>query len=138
MSEGANITYNIKNETGNTLTVYNSNLSWGKFQTNPTPIENDKSGDFKASGRAWTPSGTEGSVTYQAFDKTLFEVVFNINWGGNPNDNSISNNSKPDSGQGNPSNFTFVQTDKYYKPLSKPSGNPGSSPVTVYYLIKKN
>ncbi|MGB3209601.1 MAG: SpvB/TcaC N-terminal domain-containing protein [Desulforhopalus sp.] len=57
-------------------------------------------------------------------------INFDINWGTRAN--SVSNTSSGST----PSNFTFIRTDsRYSKPINK--GNPGSSPVTVYYLVKK-
>jgi hypothetical protein len=131
MAENINITCNIKNETGNQLTVNDSGLSWGKWQNTPQSIDNNSSNYFKASGRKDSASGTTGYVTFEAFDGTLFTVNFDIKWGSEAN--SISNKT---TGK-NPTNFEFYRTDSNYNKLDNPSGDPGSSPVTVYYLVKK-
>ncbi|HSQ97743.1 MAG TPA: aegerolysin family protein [Rickettsiales bacterium] len=132
MAENINITCNIKNGTGNKLTVFGSDLSWGKFQTNPSEISKDSNGNFKASGRKDSASGTEGYVTYQAFDGTLFKINFDIKWGAEAN--SISWSVTTDAGKGNPSHFDFYRTKSDYE-TPETSGDPGSSPVTVYFLI---
>lgn len=131
MAENINITCNVKNETGNQLSVTDKDLSWGKWQNSPSQISSDTVGSWKASGRKDSPSGTEGYVTYTAFDGTTFTINFEINWG--PTANSVSNSS----GGTNPTNFTFVRTKSDYTTVET-GGDPGSSPVTVYYLIKKN
>ncbi|MEN7463175.1 aegerolysin family protein [Pantoea dispersa] len=131
MAENINITCNIKNETGNQLSVTDSNLSWGKWQSSPGQISADTVGSYKASGRKDSSSGTEGYVTYTAFDGTTFTFNFSINWGTEAN--SVSNSA----GGTNPTNFTFIRTQSDYA-TPETGGDPGSSPVTVYYVIQKN
>ncbi len=130
MAENIKITCKVKNESGNQLTVDSFEHSAGKYIYNPSQIDNGKVGSFSASGRKDASYGTVGSVVYMAFDKTTFTINFDISWGKQAN--SVSNTS---SGS-NPSLFTFNRTDKTYTQPNTRS-NPGSSPVTVYYLIKR-
>ncbi len=131
MAENINITCNIKNDTGNQISVNDSSLSWGKWQTTPSQISVGTTGYYKASGRKDSASGTEGTVVYLAFDGTTFTFNFAINWGTTAN--SVSNST----GGTNPTNFTFIRTQSDYV-TPETGSDPGSSPVTVYYLIKKN
>lgn len=134
MSENINITCNILNETGNHLTVAAKSLSWGKWQSVPVNLSKSNSGQkaFKAYGRKSSASGTTGTVTYEVFDGTQFKIDFDIKWGNEANEISSS----MPTGHGNPSNFIFMRTKSDYS-TPETSGDPGSSPVTVYYLIKK-
>ncbi|HSQ97744.1 MAG TPA: hypothetical protein VLL98_03430 [Rickettsiales bacterium] len=134
MSEKVNITCNIKNLSGNILTVYDSNLDAGKFQTNPIQVEDETIGEFKASGRKGSANGTHGYVTYQAFDGTLFTINFYIRWGTKAN--SISSSVTTDNGIGNPSHFNFYRTASDYV-TKETDGDPGESPVVVYYYLAK-
>ena len=133
MAENISISCHIKNETGNDLTVAASKRSWGKFVVTPHTLSNSTQGEaFKACGRSHWPSGTTGYVIYEAADGTQFKIDFDISWGSKAN--SVSH-SMP-SGHGNPANYVFNRTDSHYdKEINK--GDPGSSPVTVYYLMQR-
>lgn len=131
MAEDIKITCHVKNETGNQLTISDQDLSWGKWKDSPDQIDMGKEGSWKACGRQGSASGTEGYVTYIAYDKTTFTIDFSINWGGKAN--SISNKTEGE----NPTHFTFIRTKKDFK-TRETSGDPGGSPVEVYYLIQKN
>lgn len=134
MAENINITCNIMNKTGNDLSVADNSLSWGKWVNSPYALDSSDDGQFafKASGRKDSASGTTGTVTYEAFDGTQFKIDFDIKWGSEANEISSST----PTGHGNPSNFTFKRTKSDYS-TPETSGDPGSSPVTVYYLIEK-
>ncbi|HSQ97745.1 MAG TPA: aegerolysin family protein [Rickettsiales bacterium] len=138
MAENINITCNIKNETGKNLTVHSTHLKWGKFQIAPSEIQAEETiciGQFKASGRSGSASGTEGYVTYRASDGTLFKIIFDICWGTKAN--SISYETLKDGLEGNPSDYDFYRTKSDYS-TKETSGDPGSSPVTTYFYISKN
>ncbi|HSQ97742.1 MAG TPA: hypothetical protein VLL98_03420 [Rickettsiales bacterium] len=135
MTEHASITCNIKNESGNKLTVFYEDLGQGKFEISPTEIFDGEIGQFEASGRKGSATGTHGTVEYQAFDGTLFIIKFKINAG--PKENSVSWTTTTDAGRGNPSHFDFYRTASNYI-TKNTSGDPGHRPATVYFYLGKN
>jgi len=134
MADKINITCKIKNLTGNRLTVESQSLDQGDWQNNPMAIDSKKVGSFSAGGKEWFADGTQGQVTYQTYDGTLFVLSFNIPWGASPGD--LSTVIKNDGGGGaNTVDFIFERTDDTYnKP--DPSPYPGGDSVTAYFLIQ--
>ena len=56
-----------------------SSLAWGKWNSNPIdtiPSNTDGVTAFIAQGRDGSATGTEGTVTYQAGDGTIFTMYF--------------------------------------------------------------
>lgn len=84
MAESINIDFYLRNDTGAAITNTGSPLSWGKWQTSPpTQIDSGTTAHFKASGRANSATGTEGSVTYQLPDNlTSITINFDIPYSG--------------------------------------------------------
>ncbi|MDP2699908.1 aegerolysin family protein [Thalassospira sp.] len=128
MSESTYAKIHLKNETGGGLKLRDSQLSWGKYDTEPpTQIANNVEGYFKPQGAKSTATGTEGVVQYSDNQGAIFEIKWDIPYNKSNSASIIFTNSEK-YGDG----YTYGQYDSTYSNLcSTPkSGNPD-----LYFLI---
>jgi len=69
--ESLKVMATISNMTEDNMILKNASLDWGKWIEKPKNIEGEELGNFSCSGKAYTPSGTEGFITWNIGSSTI-------------------------------------------------------------------